>query len=99
MMDMFTLISIILVLVIVCIFLSYKLLALQKYLSNKKLIEVFSQEFIASLSEDFSFLYVSPSSVNTIEMPPSLLKGRYLKEFVHPDDLDLLVRSIRSTDK
>lgn len=96
MMDMFTLISIILVLVIVCIFLSYKLLALQKYLSNKKLIEVFSQEFIASLSEDFSFLYVSPSSVNTIEMPPSLLKGRYLKEFVHPDDLDLLVRSLEA---
>lgn len=94
--DMFVLVSIIVVLAILCVFFSYNLLALRKYLSKKKLIEVFSQEFVASLSEDFRFLYVSLSSVNTIEMSPSLLQGRYLKEFVHPDDLDLLVRSLEA---
>ena len=94
--DIFVLVSIIVVLAILCIFFSYNLLALRKYLSKKKLIEVFSQEFVASLSEDFRFLYVSSSSVNTIEMSPSLLQGRYLKEFVHPDDLDLLVRSLEA---
>ena len=96
MMDMFVLVFAIVVLTIVCIALILRIVVLQKHVEKKKIIEQYSQEFVASLSENLTFLYVSPSSVNTIEMSPSLLQGRYLKEFVHPDDLDLLLRSLEA---
>ena len=92
--DLFILAVAVVVLSVTSIFLMLKLRFFQKEIARRKQIESYSQEFVASLSDDYRFLRVASSSINTIEMAPSLLQGRFLKDFVHPDDLDLLFRSL-----
>lgn len=94
--DMFILTVAVVVLSTTSIILMLKLRFFQKKINRRKQVDSYSQEFVASLSDDYRFLRVSRSSINTIEMLPSLLQGRYLKDFVHPDDLDLLLRSLET---
>lgn len=94
--DLFILAVAVVVLSVTSIFLMLKLRFFQKEIARRKQIESYSQEFVASLSDDYRFLRVASSSINTIEMAPSLLQGRFLKDFVHPDDLDLLFRSLEA---
>lgn len=82
-------------LVIAVILLCLRIFFMQRLIHKKNLVEVYSQECIVAISEKLTFLYVSPSSVNTLELPSSLLQGREIREFVHPDDIDVLVRSLQ----
>lgn len=78
----------------ISVLLFIRLLFIQQYLKKKKLVEDASQQFSFALSKDFKFLHVSDASVNTLDLSASLLINESLKEFVHPDDLELLFKNL-----
>ncbi|MDD1693124.1 MAG: PAS domain S-box protein [Methanoregula sp.] len=59
----------------------------------RMLVEV-NQDIIYSLSHDGTIMYVSPQITDHLGYQPDELNGHRFMEFIHPDDVDELVRHI-----
>lgn len=76
-----------------------RLVELRESRSNYKILVDNQVDMVIKLNSDFRATFVSPATVQKMGIPEDELLGRFTAEFVHPDDLHLLLEQKKRIDK